>query len=75
MLQDNELFLFLDWIHPLTLDDFKGKTVLEAGCGGGQHTSFMAPYAQQITAVDLNAVDIAQKHQKIRLYQVGNVSG
>lgn len=29
ILQDNELFLFNDWIRPLTLDDFKGKDLLE----------------------------------------------
>jgi SAM-dependent methyltransferase len=60
MLQDDELFLFKDWIAPLTLEDFRGKTVLECGCGGGQHTSFVAPFAKEVTAVDLNTVDIAR---------------
>jgi SAM-dependent methyltransferase len=61
MFQDEELFLFKDWIYPVTLDDFKNKDVLEAGCGGGQHTSFIAPNAKRITAVDLNTVNIAQQ--------------
>ncbi len=58
--KDTELFLFKDWIAPYDLTFFEGKTVLEAGCGGGQHTSFMAPYARSITAVDLNTVEIAE---------------
>lgn len=58
--QDNELFLFNDWIRPFSLDDFRGKKVLEGGCGGGQHTCFVAPYADTITSVDLNTVEIAR---------------
>lgn len=61
LLEDNELFLFNDWILPNKLDDFRGKDVLECGCGGGQHTSFVAPYANSVTAVDLNTTDIARK--------------
>lgn len=61
MFQDEELFLFKDWIYPITLDDFRDKEVLEAGCGGGQHTFFIAPYAKRITAVDLNTLSIAKK--------------
>lgn len=65
MLEDDELFLFRDWIYPTTLDDFVGKKVLECGCGGGQHTSFIAPYADSITSVDLNTVPIAiEKNEK-----------
>ena len=59
--RDDELFLFEEWIAPNTLEDFRGKEVLECGCGGGQHTSFTAPYAKSITAVDLNTVDLARK--------------
>ncbi|MDD5108760.1 MAG: class I SAM-dependent methyltransferase [Candidatus Omnitrophica bacterium] len=62
--RDEELFLFQDWIYPVRLEDFQGKDVLECGCGGGQHTSFIAPYAKSITAVDLNTVDIAVKRNK-----------
>lgn len=64
MLADNELFLFEDWIRPVTLEDFRGKTVLECGCGGGQHTAFIAPYAREIVAVDLNTVDIARARNR-----------
>ncbi len=57
---DDERFLFEEWIAPRTLDDFRGKSVLECGCGGGQHTGFVAPVAASVTAVDLNAVDLAR---------------
>ncbi|MBL7649596.1 MAG: class I SAM-dependent methyltransferase [Candidatus Hydrogenedentes bacterium] len=57
--RDDELFLFKDWIHPNTLEDFRSKSVLEAGCGGGQHTGFVAPYADHIVAVDLNSIEVA----------------
>jgi len=62
--QDHELFLFRDWILPNTLEDFKDKDVLDCGCGGGQHTSFVAPYARSVTAVDLNSVEVAKERNK-----------
>ena len=39
---DNE-WLFYEWIQPNTLEDFRGKDVLDCGCGGGQHLNFIAP--------------------------------
>ena len=62
--KDDEIFLFRNWIYPNKLEDFKNKDVLEAGCGGGQHTSFIAPYAKTITAVDLNTIDLCKKRNK-----------
>src|ERR1700745_251023 len=59
MLQDDEEFLFRDWIYPVRIEDFTDKEVLECGCGGGQHTTFVARYASHVTAVDLNTTDIA----------------
>ena len=47
--QDDERFLFEDWIRPASLDDLRGKDVLECGCGGGQHTLFMAEAAKSVT--------------------------
>ncbi len=64
LLQCNELFLFEDWICPATLEDFRGKDVLECGCGGGQHTSFVSPFAKSVTAVDLNTVEIAKERNR-----------
>lgn len=64
LFQDNERFLFEDWIAPVRLEDLAGKDVLEAGCGGGQHTAFMAPVARSVTAVDLNTVDLARERNR-----------
>lgn len=64
LFRDEEMFLFNDWIYPNRLDDFKGKEVLECGCGGGQHTSFMAPHAKEIVAVDLNTIEIAKERNR-----------
>lgn len=64
LFDDREEFLFLDWIHPTTLQDFRGLDVLECGCGGGQHTRFAAPLAASVTAVDLNTVDIARERTR-----------
>ncbi len=61
VLQDDELFLFKEWIYPNKIEDFQDKEVLECGCGGGQHTSFVASYAATYFAVDLNTIDIARK--------------
>ncbi len=57
--EDGEAFLFEDWIKPYTIDVFRGRDVLECGCGGGQHTAMMAPFARSVTAVDLNCAALA----------------
>jgi len=62
--QDEERFLFEDWILPATLEDFRDQDVLECGCGGGQHTAFVAEVASHVTAVDLNTVEIARDRTK-----------
>lgn len=62
--KDEEFFLFEDWIYPNILEDFQGKNILEAGCGGGQHTSFIAPYAKSVTAIDLNTISIARERNE-----------
>lgn len=62
--QDNEKFLFQEWISPNTIEDFTDKVVLEAGCGGGQHTSFIAPLCKEVVAVDLNSIAVAAERNK-----------
>jgi 2-polyprenyl-3-methyl-5-hydroxy-6-metoxy-1,4-benzoquinol methylase len=59
--EDTGMFLFKDWIWPNTLETFKGKTVLDAGCGGGDHILKIAPYAKRITGVDLFTIPTARK--------------
>jgi SAM-dependent methyltransferase len=58
--KDDTLFLFQEWIHPRTLEDFRGATVLDAGCGHGHHLMMVAPYAKEAVGVDLNTDAIAR---------------
>ncbi len=57
---DDTIWLFDDWIAPVTLEDLRGCAVLEAGCGPGHHTVLLADVARHVTAVDLNTASIAQ---------------
>lgn len=52
---------FLDWIRPVKPSFFKGKTVLEAGCGKGRHTILAAKWgAREVVGVDLSeSVEVA----------------
>lgn len=54
-------YLFAEWIHPNTLEDFRGKRVLDAGCGSGQHALLVAPYAREVVAADLNTAELARQ--------------
>lgn len=63
-LKDDNRWLFQDWIAPNTLEDFRGKDVLDCGCGGGQHIEFTAPYAASVTGIDLNALSSAAERTK-----------
>lgn len=62
--QDDNQWLFADWIYPNTLETFRGKRVLDCGCGGGQHVSFIAPVAAHVTGLDLNATAQALERTK-----------
>lgn len=64
LFEDRERFLFDDWIRPARLEDFRGLEVLEAGCGGGQHTAMLATVAGSVTAVDLNTVPLARQRNR-----------
>ncbi len=59
---DDNRWLFTEWIFPTTLEDFRGKDVLDCGCGGGQHINFVAPFAKSVTGVDLNALESAKRN-------------
>jgi|SRR3989344_93968 len=62
--KDDSLFLFKEWIYPYTLDFFKGKTVLDLGCGGGQHAGFLASYAKKVVGIDMSTAELAREHNK-----------
>ncbi len=61
LFDDDAEFLLWEWIAPTTPEHFQGKTVLEAGCGQGQHTRRIAGMADAITAVDLNTAALARR--------------
>ena len=47
---------FLGWIAPVAPEFFKGKVVLEGGCGKGRHTQLAAQWgAREVIGVDLSA--------------------
>jgi SAM-dependent methyltransferase len=57
---------FLDWIDPIQPDFFRGKVVLDAGCGIGRHAYYAARYgATEVVAMDLSAaVETAYRNLK-----------
>ncbi|MBT6052576.1 MAG: class I SAM-dependent methyltransferase [Candidatus Scalindua sp.] len=61
---NKDLFLFEDWIFPATIEDFRDKTVLECGCGGGDHTAIVGQVAKSVTAVDLNTIELARERNR-----------
>jgi len=64
---------FLAWIAPSTAEDFRGKVVLDAGCGMGRHSDFVARAgAATVIAVDFStAVFPAEK--RLRVYPNAHV--
>jgi len=59
--KDTEAFLFWDWIYPRTVEDFRGKRVLDAGCGPGHHMRLVADVAQEVVGMDLNTAELAKQ--------------
>ncbi|NKB25528.1 MAG: methyltransferase domain-containing protein [Kiritimatiellae bacterium] len=56
---------FLGWVHPFKPSDFKGKRVLDAGCGTGRNTYWPLSYeAKEVVAFDVDprTVAVAQKN-------------
>jgi SAM-dependent methyltransferase len=46
---------FLDWLKPVDAEFFRGKVVLEGGCGKGRHTALAAEFgARDVVSLDLS---------------------
>lgn len=58
---DDNAWLFQEWIWPNTLETFRGKDVLDCGCGGGNHLACIAPYCNNALGIDLNSTGSARK--------------
>ena len=57
---------FLSYINPIDKGFFKGKLVLDAGCGAGRHTYFAEKYGANVVAFDISneAVAVAKENMK-----------
>lgn len=61
-MKDNDLWLFRQWIYPNTMEMFRGKSVLDCGCGRGQHLAFLLDYIGNGTGIDLDTSALARKY-------------
>lgn len=54
---------FLDYMQPHNAAFFKGKKVLDAGCGNGRFAYYAAKYGAEVWAIDLGpAIEVARKN-------------
>ncbi len=54
---------FLNYIAPLQPEFFRGRLVLDAGCGFGRHLYYAATYGAEVIGVDLSAaIDSARRN-------------
>ena len=61
---------FLRWIAPVQRSFFRGKLILDAGCGTGRHAYFSAKFGARVIGIDLSdAVETAHHTTK----NMGNV--
>jgi SAM-dependent methyltransferase/uncharacterized protein YbaR (Trm112 family) len=56
---------FRDYMFPRTAESFRGKRVLDAGCGIGRHAYYAAYYGAEVWAVDISdAVEVAARNTR-----------
>jgi SAM-dependent methyltransferase len=53
----------LEWLNPVIPESFRGKLVLDAGCGNGRHLRLVAQFgAEHVVGLDISsAVDVARR--------------
>jgi SAM-dependent methyltransferase len=65
--------LFWEWVSPLTPHDFRGKRVLDAGCGGGHMLGYIKDLVKAGVGVDLNTASLVRERFRkcthIRIYE------
>jgi len=65
---DYKLSAFKELIHPVSLNAFVGKSILEC-CGGGRYAPLTAPYAGKVTVADSKISGAAMS----RFSGIGNI--
>lgn len=65
---------FLDYMQPHNPEFFRGKKVLDAGCGNGRFAYYAAKYGAEVWAIDLgSAVTVAKRNteaaEKVQVVQ------
>ncbi len=65
---------FWEYMLPHTRESFRGKRVLDAGCGSGRHAYYAAKYGAEVWAVDIGtAVEVARRnnrdHENVQVVQ------
>lgn len=61
---NEHLELYDDWIWPNRYCDFKDLEVLDAGSGPGIQARLFAKYANSVTAIDLEALEVTKNNVK-----------
>lgn len=66
---------FLDYMQPHGPEFFRGKKVLDAGCGNGRFAYYAAKYGAEVWAIDLGpAVEVARQNtERLNPDQAGRV--
>ncbi len=65
---------FLNYIHPVDIEFFKGKVGLDAGCGFGRHMYYAAEFGARMTGMDFSraierARQVVEGVRDVRLIQ------
>ncbi|MGH9769787.1 MAG: methyltransferase domain-containing protein [Blastocatellia bacterium] len=56
---------FWDYMLPHTPESFRGKRVLDAGCGSGRHAFYAAKNGAEVWAIDIgSAVEVAKRNNQ-----------
>jgi len=53
---------FLDYMSPHSPGFFRGKKLLDAGCGSGRHAYYAAKFGAEVWGIDLGAADVARQN-------------